>query len=400
VARLVYRGERADLKDANTVRQFQALTAACLLVRKSAFMLVEGFDERYWNGYEDVDLCFKLRERNLKLLYQPASVVIHHESQSGPERFAKAQENILRLHQKWLGKIQPDLVIKESGEVVAPASKTLSQTSSSTLSRSDDKAANSDKVYDKVCGEESWKGVSQPVLDRSRASKVSIVVLTLNNLPLTRQCLESIERHTARERYELIVVDNGSSDGTLDYLRQLQKQHEHIRVIANKTNRGFAAGNNQGISITRSNAILLLNNDTVVTAGWLERLLGVLEQYPDVGLVGPISNCVSGPQQISEPGYEDLSELPAFASTGRTRWPGNRWRLPVWWAFVSWRGERSLNASADWTSSSAAAILKMTIFVSGRSPLDSKRASLRTHLFTMPEARLSKLRKSTVAGPC
>ena len=319
LARLVYRGEPADLKDANVVRQFQALTAACLLVRKSAFTLVEGFDERYWNGYEDVDLCFKLRNRNWKLLYQPASVVIHHESQSGPERFAKAQENILRLHQKWLGKIQPDLIVKQSGEVVVTA-ESLGPERLPGVSRAGvPPAVRASRpgllsTTSTLAGETPAAAAgTAALLEKRGISKVSIVVLTLNNLPLTRQCLESIERHTARERYELIVVDNGSSDGTIDYLQQLQKQHEHIRVIANKTNRGFAAGNNQGISIARGDAILLLNNDTVVTAGWLERLSGVLEQYPDAGLAGPISNCVSGPQQISEAGYDDLKELPAFA---------------------------------------------------------------------------------------
>ncbi|MGZ8786295.1 MAG: glycosyltransferase family 2 protein, partial [Acidimicrobiia bacterium] len=98
-------------------REVACLTAACLLVRKRAFEDVRGFDERYWNGYEDIDLCFKLQEKGGKLVYNPESVLIHHESVSGPERFSKIPKNISLLHQKWLGKIKPDLVVEENGEV-------------------------------------------------------------------------------------------------------------------------------------------------------------------------------------------------------------------------------------------------------------------------------------------
>jgi len=96
---------------ANFPLTVQALTAACLLVRRSAFHETGGFDEEYWNGYEDVDLCFTLREKGWQIIYEPASTLIHHESQSGPERFRMAKQNIERLHAKWLGKVKPDLII-------------------------------------------------------------------------------------------------------------------------------------------------------------------------------------------------------------------------------------------------------------------------------------------------
>lgn len=101
----------ANHAPANSPRIMQALTAACLLVRRSAFEQAGGFDEGYWNGYEDVDLCFTLGQLGGKLLYQPTCVVIHHESKSGSERFRKAAANIRRLHEKWIGKIVPDFVL-------------------------------------------------------------------------------------------------------------------------------------------------------------------------------------------------------------------------------------------------------------------------------------------------
>jgi O-antigen biosynthesis protein len=99
----------------------------------------------------------------------------------------------------------------------------------------------------------------------------SIVMLTHNQLEYTRQCLESIRRLTD-EPYELIVVDNGSTDGTVDDLRVM----DGVRLIVNEVNRGFPAAVNQGIAASRGSQVLLLNNDTVVTTGWLRRLLDAL----------------------------------------------------------------------------------------------------------------------------
>jgi GT2 family glycosyltransferase/FMN phosphatase YigB (HAD superfamily) len=142
----------------------------------------------------------------------------------------------------------------------------------------------------------------------------SIIILALNQLEHTHQCLESLAAHTPLP-HEIILVDNGSNDGTPEFLREWLAKTPYGSVIRNSTNRGFAAGNNQGLALARGDTVVLLNNDTVVTAGWLERMLGVLDREPDTGVVGPMSNCVSGPQLVSQVGYTDLADLPAFAET-------------------------------------------------------------------------------------
>lgn len=81
--------------------QVGAVTAACMLVRKSMFDQVGGFDEGYVNGNEDVDLCLRFREAGLGVYFQPTSIVTHHESASGPERWAHVGENIRRLSDRW-----------------------------------------------------------------------------------------------------------------------------------------------------------------------------------------------------------------------------------------------------------------------------------------------------------
>jgi len=68
-----------------------------------------------------------------------------------------------------------------------------------------------------------------------------------------------------------------------------------IKIIKNWENKGFAGGNNQGIAVANGSHILLLNNDVVVTPGWLERMISCAEKQPEIGIVGPRSNYVSGP---------------------------------------------------------------------------------------------------------
>jgi GT2 family glycosyltransferase/tetratricopeptide (TPR) repeat protein len=146
----------------------------------------------------------------------------------------------------------------------------------------------------------------------------SIVMLTNNQLEYTKLCLDSV-RNCTDEPYELIVVDNASSDGTVEYLRNLG----NVRLIQNAENRGFPAAVNQGIAEARGQYIVLLNNDCIVTAGWLARLLRAVESAPDIGLVGPYSNCVSGEQQI-QVNYQKLDEIDRFASEWAIAHEGQR----------------------------------------------------------------------------
>jgi len=135
----------------------------------------------------------------------------------------------------------------------------------------------------------------------------SIIVLTHNELSFTIQCLDSIRARTD-EPYQLIVVDNASTDGTREYLRSL----EGVIVVENAENRGFPAGVNQGIRVAKGRQVLLLNNDCIVTTGWLRRLLDALHGDPVVGLVGPSSNNVSGGQQVPA-NYRDAGSIDGFA---------------------------------------------------------------------------------------
>lgn len=138
--------------------------------------------------------------------------------------------------------------------------------------------------------------------------KTSIVILTFNKLPLTIQCLESLWKNTSAP-YELILVDNGSKDGTIEYLRNLG---DRIILIENPYNYGFAKGCNQGTEVASGDQILFLNNDTILPPGWLEPMVEALYSDDDVGIVGPVTNYISGQQRIPVP-YTDVSDMEQFA---------------------------------------------------------------------------------------
>jgi GT2 family glycosyltransferase/predicted Zn-dependent protease len=155
------------------------------------------------------------------------------------------------------------------------------------------------------------------------ADVTSITILSWNQLSLTRACLASIAEHTPQP-YQLIVVDNGSQDGTVPWLRHQAARDSRISLIENATNQGFAAGRNQGIRAAAGRYLLLLNSDTVVTPDWLTGLREVLDRYPDAGIVGPMTNKASGVQVVPAVEYASLESLPAWAEVFRRQ---HRYRI-------------------------------------------------------------------------
>lgn len=102
--------------------------------------------------------------------------------------------------------------------------------------------------------------------------KLSIITLTYNKLEYTKKFIESLFKYT--KDFELIIVDNGSTDGTVEYLKSLNG----IKLILNNENLGFSKGNNQGINIAEGEYIGFLNNDILLSPNWFEECEKVFEK--------------------------------------------------------------------------------------------------------------------------
>jgi GT2 family glycosyltransferase/2-polyprenyl-3-methyl-5-hydroxy-6-metoxy-1,4-benzoquinol methylase len=152
---------------------------------------------------------------------------------------------------------------------------------------------------------------------RKESPRASVIVLTYNQLEYTRECVKSVLDHTPQP-FELIFVDNGSTDGTPDYLRTIPG----AKVVLNKENLGFAAGNNQGLALASGRYIVLLNNDAIVTEGWLDGLLAPMDRDPRIGFVGPRSNYVAGPQVVRDVPYTTLDGMHTFAGERARQYAG------------------------------------------------------------------------------
>ncbi|MEK7350974.1 MAG: glycosyltransferase, partial [Nitrospirota bacterium] len=113
--------------------------------------------------------------------------------------------------------------------------------------------------------------------------KASIIIPVFNKFDLTSQCLTTLAAVTTMPEYEVIVVDNASTDGTAEFLASLGGD---VQVIRNPENYGFAVACNQGAKAASGEFLLFLNNDTIPTEGWLNALVDEVERHPDVAVVG------------------------------------------------------------------------------------------------------------------
>jgi len=112
---------------------------------------------------------------------------------------------------------------------------------------------------------------------------LSVIVVSWNTRDDLLRCLASIERETREAALEVVVVDNASTDGTLD---AVARAHPAVERVGLDRNIGFAGGNNRGLDRARGRHVLLLNPDTEIVEGGLDRLVRWLDAHPDVACVG------------------------------------------------------------------------------------------------------------------
>lgn len=455
------------------------VTGACLVTPRALYAELDGLDEAFWNGYEDVDYCLRVGARGYRVVYDGEASLTHFESQSGPQRFRRVAWNVSRLAHRWNGRVAYDgqrasiarglirrtvavahgvegldylpvprttivchgagaqrgalnamlasnrapierIVYVSSKEAVATVRAAMEIRGDRYLALVDSRADLQPGWLDELVrqaefsrnsgaatfapelpsGEDSPTftadarctllslrkfpahlrledfptldgavadfliraigvragtrgsamalGALPPVAEdaafaqrhgmpvRDALSKdpalvesairrapgrrpglVSIVMLSWNAPEYTKMALESIRAHTAGE-YEIIIVDNGSKPETVEWLRTLTG----VTVIYNETNRGYAGGNNQAIAAANGEYVVLLNNDVIVTEGWLDGLLDAFARIPGLGVSAPRSNKIAGDQQTADSVYDDLDAMQRYARKRRVRFRG------------------------------------------------------------------------------
>lgn len=245
------------------------LIGFCLMIPRRVIDEIGTLDDDLILGNEDLEYSERLRENGFELLIT-LDTFIYHEGQHSFSQGSDAERWVNFSARMLEGKLRRKM------QTVDPR---------------------------KIWGMDWFQ--PKPNLHRDQ---VSIVIPTFNGLNFTNFCLESIRRSTIHP-YEIIVVDNGSSDGTVEFLRK----QENIILIENGENRGYPTACNQGLEKSSAPYVLLLNNDVVVTEGWLGRMFQGFFNDPEVGLIGPRSNDSAGFQWVSNPDYRSLDELEGYA---------------------------------------------------------------------------------------
>lgn len=143
---------------------------------------------------------------------------------------------------------------------------------------------------------------------------VSIIIPVYNALSMTKACVESLYRFTEGHDFEVIVINNASEDGTFQWLNEKSKQLAKLNVVKMEKNIGFGPAVNIGLQSAKGKYLVILNNDTLVSPGWLFNLISALKKDPSIGIVSPVTNYVGeGPQidpqaQNLQPTLESVAE--------------------------------------------------------------------------------------------
>jgi GT2 family glycosyltransferase len=212
------------------------VTAACMLIRRDLFDEVGGFDESYRNGFEDVDLCFKARERGWLVGYTPESTLIHHESKS-KGRFAATRWNENLLQRRWLGRFKSFDHDRRRRPPPAPR-----------------------------------PSEGRPPL--------TVVLASQDALYGIAPCLEDVAANTAPGD-QVVVADAGSRDCTLQFVEGFSLDHPGlVRIVETDFSRSLPAAARAGVAAARNETVILLPRTVSMPPGFLDAFLGEIERSP------------------------------------------------------------------------------------------------------------------------
>ena len=180
-------------------------------------------------------------------------------------------------------------------------------------------------------------------LTEKRVMKLSIVILCWNDLKVILNCLQSIYENTHSTSFEVIVSDNGSTDGSPEFIH---KNFPQVRVIENGANLRFAKANNVGIAASSGEYILILNPDTIIHDGTLDKIVSFADQHPEAGAFGCKVLNSDGSYQVSGRPFASVRGEWIAALYVRSLGYLSRWFLSD--SYNGWKGEAQ--RQVDWLS--------------------------------------------------
>jgi GT2 family glycosyltransferase len=346
----LYAGFESDHPAVNHPRDVTAATAACLLVRRTDFEQLDGFDTAFRNAYEDVDLCLRLGEMGRRIRYCPRSVVVHLESvtrfPSGVSEGTETSESLYK--QRWLGKVVPDdvqhyledglleflwghhhpltmsvssdlAVVRREGEELADMERMLAMRSQQVLellsaqTRRDLKARAGPARP--TLSASSTGGVKR-VLDgkehrlgqRGDGRLISIVMPVKNGARYLEELLPAVLGQSISARVEIVAVDSGSRDGTLDVLERFGA----TALAIEPTDFDHGMTRNLAAQHARGDVLVFLTQlARPVGEHWLAPLIATLDTDPTAA--GACSRMIPRPDSdflTRKDGEEDLCGSP------------------------------------------------------------------------------------------
>ncbi|MEA2700676.1 MAG: hypothetical protein QOI66_4947, partial [Myxococcales bacterium] len=263
---VIPREYRKPADAANERVELRAASGACLLVQTAIFGALKGFDDAFINGYEDIDLCFRIGLAGGRIIYAPDAIVIHHEAISGG-RFKNEAVNLDRFQQRWM------------------------------------------RRWDRFDYDYRIKAGRAPT-DAARPG-VSVVVVAWNALGTVIPCLENL-RACVGDQDEIVIIDDGSQGASAAALDYFVAQHPaQARVVRLKSREGFAGAARVGLQEAAREFVALLPANLKVGPHWLDRLVGHLRGDPSIGVITPSGS--GNPVRDSGPLY-----APPPPATGRS----------------------------------------------------------------------------------
>lgn len=182
--------------------------------------------------------------------------------------------------------------------------------------------------------------------------KISIIIIIYNTKELIQKTLDKLKEADQNIKLEVIFIDNNSTDGSKEYLRELSGRDSALRVILNENNLGFAKAVNQGVKASTGKYILLLNSDAFIGQKQIARLVNILETKKNIGIVAPKLKNIDGSVQPSFGNFPGIFTSILYLT---------RLDKILSWGMVVYKKESGRILSRDWVSG-ACMLMRKTVF--------------------------------------